>query len=139
MQTSGWSRRQFLNVSGAGLAASACLGHAQAEEAPSSGSLGGTGPAAIDCQSHLYCPEHVALMEKRTTDPIVYRKDGVRIVKMGFWERKILPNHSNVEAKLADMDANHIALAALGRGHANGLDFGRVVGRSGDLIGEAAG
>ena len=25
------------------------------------------------------------------------------------------------------------------RGHANGLDFGRVVGRSGDLIGEAAG
>ena len=52
-------------------------------------------------------------MEKRTADPVVYWKDGVRIVKMGDWERKILPNHSDVDAKLSAMDANCIGLAAL--------------------------
>ena len=67
----------------------------------------------IDCQSHLYCPEHVALMEKRTAEPLVDRKDGACWVKMGDWHRKILPNHSDVEAKLADMDACGIGLTAL--------------------------
>jgi predicted TIM-barrel fold metal-dependent hydrolase len=80
-------------------------------------SFAATGPApargVIDCQSHLYCSEHLALMEKRTADPLVYHKDGARFVKMGDWHRKVLPNHSDVEAKLADMDAAGIALTAL--------------------------
>lgn len=67
----------------------------------------------IDCQSHLFCPEIVALMEKRTDDPLVYRKDGAQFVRMGDWHRKILPNHSSVEAKLADMDRARIEKTAL--------------------------
>jgi predicted TIM-barrel fold metal-dependent hydrolase len=67
----------------------------------------------IDCQSHLFCPEIVERMERRTVDPVVYRKGDDRFVRMGDWHRKILPNHMDVDAKLADMDANGIELTAL--------------------------
>lgn len=70
-------------------------------------------PFILDCQSHLYCPEVLSLLEKRTDDPLVYRKDGQQVVKMGDWHRKVLPNHTSVEAKLAAMDANGIAMTAL--------------------------
>ena len=72
-------------------------------------------PAAgrIDCQSHLFCSEVVALMEKRQTDPRVYVKDGVRVVQMGDWLRKIPPHYFDVEAKLAAMDAAGVQLTAL--------------------------
>ena len=72
-----------------------------------------TAPSIIDCQSHLFCPEHLALMEKRDLDPVVRVKDGVRTVIMGPWHRKVLPNHSDQAALLADMDANGIGLTAL--------------------------
>ena len=65
-------------------------------------------PLIIDCQSHLFCPDHLALMEKRTQDPVVRVKDGARYVIMGDWHRKILANHSDPAALLADMDANGI-------------------------------
>jgi predicted TIM-barrel fold metal-dependent hydrolase len=67
----------------------------------------------IDCQSHLFCPEIVALMERREVDPLVYRKGDDRFVRMGDWHRKILPNHMDVAAKLSDMDANGIDVTAL--------------------------
>lgn len=67
----------------------------------------------IDCQSHLYCPKIVELMEKRTEDPKVYLKDGVKIMQMGDWLRKILPFYTDVEAKLAAMDANGITRTAI--------------------------
>ena len=67
----------------------------------------------IDCQSHLFSPEIVALMEKRTSDPRVFTKDGVRYLQMGEWMRKILPHYLDVEAKLAAMDATGIGLTAL--------------------------
>lgn len=67
----------------------------------------------IDCQSHLFAPEIVALMEKRQTDPRVFTRDGVRFVQMGDWLRKIPPHYLDVNAKLAAMDANGIALTAL--------------------------
>lgn len=72
-------------------------------------------PAAgrIDCQSHLFCPEVVALMEKRKTDPRVFTRDGVRVVQMGDWLRKIPPHYFDVDAKLAAMDAAGISLTAL--------------------------
>ena len=101
MQTSPFTRRQFVSMSGTGLAVSGLL--FQRTQADPPASSGGAGLANIDCQSHLYCPEHLALMEKRTTDPLVYHKDGVRIVKMGDWDRKVLPNHSDAAAKLPDL------------------------------------
>jgi predicted TIM-barrel fold metal-dependent hydrolase len=67
----------------------------------------------IDCQSHLFVPAIVDLLERRTTDPLVYRKDADRFVRMGDWHRKILPNHMDVGAKLAAMDACGIELTAL--------------------------
>jgi predicted TIM-barrel fold metal-dependent hydrolase len=67
----------------------------------------------IDCQSHLYCPAIVDRMESRATDPVAYRRGDARYVRMGDWLRKVLPNHSDVDAKLRDMDAAGIAMAAL--------------------------
>jgi predicted TIM-barrel fold metal-dependent hydrolase len=52
-------------------------------------------------------------MEKRQTDPRVYVKDGVRVLQMGDWLRKIPPHYMDVDAKLATMDAAGIALTAL--------------------------
>jgi predicted TIM-barrel fold metal-dependent hydrolase len=80
-----------------------------AAEKPDSGGNSG----AIDCQSHLFCPELVRMMEKRATDPVVYLKGEDRYVRMGDWNRRIMPDHMNVEAKLAAMDANGIAKTAL--------------------------
>ena len=83
-------------------------------------SSAGNSPAAaqrpsssIDCQSHLFAPEIVALMEKRRTDPRVFTRDGVRHVQMGDWLRKIQPHYLDVDAKLAAMDANRIGVTAL--------------------------
>ncbi|MEK7405626.1 MAG: amidohydrolase family protein [Acidobacteriota bacterium] len=67
----------------------------------------------IDCQSHLFVPELLAWMEKRRTPPYVYRKGEDRYVVVGEWERRILPNHTDVAAKLAAMDSAGIELAAL--------------------------
>jgi predicted TIM-barrel fold metal-dependent hydrolase len=102
------SRRQFLAATVAALAAPqiAALGRA-AETLP------GANRRLIDCQSHLFCPELVALMEKLQTDPIVFAKDGVRIVKMGDWLRKIPPHYFDVNVKLAAMDAAGIERTAL--------------------------
>ncbi len=72
------------------------------------------GPAGrIDCQSHLFCPPVVALMEERSSDPRVFTRDGVRIVQMGDWLRKIPPHYMDVQVKLAAMDASGIAMTAL--------------------------
>ena len=52
-------------------------------------------------------------MEKRKTSPYAYRKDGDRYVVVEQWTRRILPKHTDVPAKLADMDAAGIQLTAL--------------------------
>ena len=52
-------------------------------------------------------------MEKRKTSPYVYRKDGDRYVVIEDWHRKILPNHTDVAAKIAAMDRAGIRLSAL--------------------------
>jgi predicted TIM-barrel fold metal-dependent hydrolase len=67
----------------------------------------------IDCQSHLFCPDLLDLMEKRSDSPRVYRKGADRYVVIGEWTRRILPKHTDVPAKLADMDANAIGMTAL--------------------------
>jgi aminocarboxymuconate-semialdehyde decarboxylase len=67
----------------------------------------------IDCQSHIFCPEIIALLERRASDPRVYTQDGVRYLPMGGWLRKIPPFYLDIHAKLAAMDASGVALAAL--------------------------
>ena len=67
----------------------------------------------IDCQSHLFSEDFLRLLEKRKTSPYVYRKDGDRYIVVGDWHRKLMPKHTSVEAKLADMDKAGIAMAAL--------------------------
>jgi predicted TIM-barrel fold metal-dependent hydrolase len=67
----------------------------------------------IDCQSHLFVPDLLEFMEKRKTAPYVYRKGNDRFVVVGEWHRRILPKHTDVTAKLADMDANGIQMTAL--------------------------
>jgi hypothetical protein len=83
-------RRRFLAT--AGLAATAAT---QAS--------GGEGPARpapfrIDCRSHLFCPDILALLAKRKTDPVLETRGGERWVRMGDWNRRVLPNHSDVDA-----------------------------------------
>jgi predicted TIM-barrel fold metal-dependent hydrolase len=102
------SRRRFLAATAAVLAAPRIAAQGHAAEAQYSANR-----RLIDCQSHLFCPELVALMEKRQTDPIVFTKDGVRIVKMGDWLRKIPPHYVDVEVKLAAMDAAGVERTAL--------------------------
>jgi predicted TIM-barrel fold metal-dependent hydrolase len=105
----GTGRREFLIASGAALAGLPA-------GAVATGTDSGTRtepPYRIDCQSHLFVPELVALMERRQADPVVYAKDGERYVRMGDWHRKILPKHMDVAAKLADMDSCGIRMTAL--------------------------
>ena len=100
------SRREFVG------AASAVLAPAVAQAHPPGTQPHGP-PRLIDCQSHLFVPEVVAFMEKRKSSPYVYRKGADRYVVVREWERRILPNHLDVAAKLADMDQAGIQLTAL--------------------------
>jgi predicted TIM-barrel fold metal-dependent hydrolase len=67
----------------------------------------------IDVQSHLYAPEMLRYLEKRKSPPQAYRKGADLFVVVGEWHRRVLPKHTDVEAKLADMDAAGIELTAL--------------------------
>ncbi len=95
------NRREFLATGASGALA---LSHRAATVVPS---------GRIDCQSHLFVPELLAYMEKRKTSPYVYRKDGERYVVVGEWHRRILPNYTDVQAKLAAMDTAGIGMTAL--------------------------
>jgi predicted TIM-barrel fold metal-dependent hydrolase len=102
----GVSRRRFLAAAAAAVGAPAITAAARAAEMTAHGGL-------IDCQSHLFCQELVALMEKRSSDPVVFVRDGVRMVKMGDWLRKIPPHYLDVDVKLAAMDAAGVERTAL--------------------------
>jgi predicted TIM-barrel fold metal-dependent hydrolase len=102
------SRRRFIAQT---TAASAIVALTESSRAAAAKTQ--TPAGRIDCQSHLFCPEVVALMEKRKTDPRVFTKDGVRVIQMGDWLRKIPPHYFEVEAKIAAMDAAGISQTAL--------------------------
>jgi predicted TIM-barrel fold metal-dependent hydrolase len=70
-------------------------------------------PERIDCQSHLFSEEFLKFLERRKTSPNVVRQGGDRYIIVNEWRRKILPKHTDVNAKLADMDAAAIQMAAL--------------------------
>jgi predicted TIM-barrel fold metal-dependent hydrolase len=67
----------------------------------------------IDCQSHLHVPDVLEILERPDGDPRVYRRGGDRFVQMGDWHRRVFPRHCDVDATVAGMDANGIALTAL--------------------------
>jgi predicted TIM-barrel fold metal-dependent hydrolase len=67
----------------------------------------------IDCQSHIFSEELVAIMEKRDSDPMIFTKDGKRYLKMGDWLRIIPPSYLDIEIKLASMNAAGISQTAL--------------------------
>ena len=67
----------------------------------------------IDCQSHLFSDEFLSLLERRKQSPYVVREGRDRYVIVNDWRRRILPKHTDVAAKLADMDAAGITMGAL--------------------------
>ena len=97
------TRREWMKLAGAGRP----LGRAAPKAQP------GTPTARIDCQSHLFSEEFLRLLEKRKHPPHVRREGGDRYVTVGEWRRRILPKHTGVAAKLADMDRAGISMAAL--------------------------
>ena len=101
-----FSRRRFLAAATAAIGTPAIMAVGRANETTARSGL-------IDCQSHLFCPQLVELMETRTSDPVVFVKDGVRTVKMGDWLRKIPPHYMDVDVKLAAMDAAGVERTAL--------------------------
>ena len=105
LNTEKTGRRQFLAATSAALAAlPASLSAAELRAAPT---------GLIDCQSHLFSPAMLAMMEKRAADPVVFTQDGTRFLRMGDWLRKVPPLYLDEEAKLATMDAAGIAMTAL--------------------------
>jgi hypothetical protein len=101
------SRRKFIGTMGMTLAAKTL------SPAETKAGLGFSPVFCIDCQSHIFIPEVIEMMKKRTRDPSVYEKDGALWVKMGDWQRKLRPTHMDIEAKLSVMDTNAINVTAL--------------------------
>jgi predicted TIM-barrel fold metal-dependent hydrolase len=103
------SRRQFIGTSSAAVAASQTFGAVALRAAePRPDKI-----PCLDCQSHLFAPEIVERMRRRQVEPMVRERDGASWVIMEPWNRKILPKHMDVAAKLADMDAAGIERTAL--------------------------
>ena len=70
-------------------------------------------PLTVDCQSHLFFPEVLDMMRRRSREPRVYDQDGTTYLKMGDWLRKVPPHYLDVDVKLAAMDASGIAVTML--------------------------
>ena len=92
------SRRDLLKLAAAGVAASNSA--AASEE-------------RIDCQSHLFSEEFLRLLEKRNESPYVVREGKDRYVIIHEWKRRIMPEHTDLDAKLADMNRTGITMTAL--------------------------
>lgn len=108
-------RRRFLGATGSALVA-APLG---ASSAPSASIDSAPQPhdritrGLVDCQSHLFFPEVIDVMRQRKTEPLVFDQNGVTMLKMGDWLRKIPAPYTSVKAKLAAMDQNGIEITLL--------------------------
>lgn len=66
----------------------------------------------IDCQSHLFAPELLAYMERRTEPPCIYEREGKRFLVVGNWHRPMVGG-IDLAAKLAAKDDAGIELTAL--------------------------
>ena len=130
------SRREFLQATGLGgvaVARARAAGAVPAEPDP-----GGY----IDCQSHMYPRVLLDYMETRTKPPLVYRRGDQRYTLVGQWQRKVLPKHTDLDAKLADMDRVGIATTALTINDPGPECFGedglKVARMANDFLGETA-
>jgi predicted TIM-barrel fold metal-dependent hydrolase len=92
------SRRDLLKLAAIGAAASTSAA-APAER--------------IDCQSHLFSEEFLGLLEKRSESPYVVREGKDRYIVINEWKRRIMPKHTDLDAKLSDMDRTGITMTAL--------------------------
>lgn len=106
-------RRQFLGATGTGLAGLPLAAAAEAAVAPDSAKPERILQGLVDCQSHLFFPEVIAVMRDRKTEPLVIDRDGVAVLKMGDWVRKVPATYTSVADKLATMDANGIEITLL--------------------------
>ena len=104
--SSTFSRRDFLGTT---IAASSTLTVA----APGAAKPVAFPNGIVDCQSHLFFPEVLEMMRKRSDDPVVYDRDGTTYLKMGNWLRKVPLFYLDVGAKLAAMDAAGIEITML--------------------------
>jgi predicted TIM-barrel fold metal-dependent hydrolase len=82
-------------------------------------------PYCVDCQSHLYAPEMIEFMKKRTVPPYAYEKGDDTYVVVGKWHRRLRENHTNPEAKLAAMDAAGVNMTALSINDPGPEQFGK--------------
>jgi predicted TIM-barrel fold metal-dependent hydrolase len=115
------SRRSFLAASGTTLAASTVMPATAEAAAPASfESIKGS---IIDCQSHLFVPELIALMEKRKKPPFIDTRDGQRYLIVGNWRRPMVSG-LDLADKLAAKDAAGIQLTMLSTNDPGPEQFG---------------
>lgn len=77
----------------------------------------------IDCQSHLFVPEVVALMERRQVSPYIEETGGQRYLVVGNWHRPMVGG-IDLAAKLAAKDAAGIQMTALSTNDPGPEQFG---------------
>ena len=65
-------------------------------------------PFVVDCQSHLFLPEVLDILRRRTSDPRVFERDGTTVLAMGDWLRAVPRHSTSVADKLAMMDRTGI-------------------------------
>ena len=94
MKATPFNRRRFLAAAGANSALAAMPLNA-VEPRRTRG--------LVDCQSHLFFPEVLEMMRRRRTEPLVFDQGGTTYLRMGDWLRKVPPDYTSVEAKLAAM------------------------------------
>jgi predicted TIM-barrel fold metal-dependent hydrolase len=77
----------------------------------------------IDCQSHLFAPELLALMQTRKDPPYIHHEGDRSFLVVGNWHRPMVAG-IDLSAKLAAMDASGIQLAALSTNDPGPEQFG---------------
>ncbi|MCL4794031.1 MAG: amidohydrolase family protein [Bryobacteraceae bacterium] len=95
-------RREFIQSAALGAGLGATMSGMQSAES-----------GKIDCQSHIFVPELIRMMEKRNEPPYVRQQDGGTVVVVGDWVRRLQPQHTDAGAKLRDMDEAGIAMTGL--------------------------
>lgn len=106
------SRRKFLAASGTAVAAWPAMADERLKM-----------PPIIDCQSHLFAPELLTLMEKRKQPPFIETNDGRRFLVVGNWHRPMVTG-IDLAAKLAAKDANGIERTAISTNDPGPEQFG---------------
>jgi hypothetical protein len=110
------NRRRFLNTAGVSLTAAPWVqpttvskGISPSEKVVEK-SLEKVTKGLIDCQSHLFFPEVLDVMRRRKSEPLVFDQDGMTILKMGDWVRKIPATYTSINDKLSASNLNRLSL-----------------------------